>query len=199
MAEVGRPAPARSARAVTILFALALALLGPVSVAAPASAHATMAASWPANGQVLTVAPDHVLVEFTTAVSPDAVIAIVDPSGTPVTVGEPTIQGRFLSQRIEPTGRPGTYVAGIHVIAQDLHPIVTRLEFSVDPAAVATANPAGAEPTLAPTRAAAAAAGPAVAAASGNHLKTVFPGVMLLVLAGLAALTHRRQSRADLV
>ena len=105
----------------------------------------------------------------------------------------------FKSQRIEPTDRPGKYVAGIHVIGQDQHPIVTRLEFSVDPAAVATANPAGAEPTLAPTRAAAAAAGPAVATGSGNHLKTVFPGVMLLVLAGLAALTHRRQSRADLV
>ena len=173
------------------LFALALALLGPVSVAAPASAHATMAASWPADGQVLTVAPDHVLVEFTTAVSPDSLVAVVDPAGNSVTVGEPTIAGRFLSQRIRSTGRSGTYVVGIHVIARDLHPIVTRLEFTVDPVGAATANPAGAEPDLTPTRPAPAAAG----ATGGEHLRAVFPGAMIVALAGLAALTLRRQSR----
>ena len=191
MAELGRPASARPARVVSFLSALALALLGSVSVAPPASAHGSIAASWPANGQVLTVAPDHVLVEFTTAVSPDAVIAIVDPQGTSVTVGEPTIDGRFLSQRIEPTGQPGTYVAGIHVIGQDLHPIVTRLEFTVDPDAAATSNPAGAEPHQRPTPA--ADAGAAVAP-PGNHLRTVFPGLMIVALAGLVALVLRRQS-----
>jgi methionine-rich copper-binding protein CopC len=195
VAEVARPASARSARVVAILFALALALLGPVSVAAPANAHATMAASWPADGQVLTVAPDHVLVEFTTAVSPDSLVAIVDPAGNSVTVGEPTIEGRFLSQRIKPTGQSGTYVAGIHVIAQDLHPIVTRLAFTVDPAGAATANPAGAEPDLTPRQPAPAAAG----AAGGGHLRAVFPGAMIVALAGLAALTLRRQSRTGQV
>jgi len=193
VAEVARPASARSARVVPILFALVLALLGPVSVAAPASAHATMAASWPANGQVLTVAPDHVLVEFTTAVSPDAVIAIVDPSGTPVTVGKPTIRGRFLSQRIEPTGRTGTYVAGIHVIAQDLHPIVTRLEFTLDPAGSATANPAGVEPDLTTSAPPAETAGTA-----GGHDRALVPGILLVVLAAMAALVLRRQSRTPL-
>jgi methionine-rich copper-binding protein CopC len=189
-AEPGRPAPARSVRVVLCLVVVALAALGPVPLAPAASAHATMAASWPANGQVLTVAPDHVLVEFTTAVSPDAVIAIVDPTGTSVTVGQPTIDGRFLRQRIRPTGGTGTYVAGIHVIAADLHPIVTRLEFTVDPAGAATANPAGAEPDLTPARVATARAETA-----DNHLRAVFPGVLIVVLAGLVALVLRRQSR----
>ena len=189
--ERGRRTPARSARVVSLLVVLAAALLGPVPIAPPASAHATMAASWPANGQVLTVAPDHVLVEFTTAVSPDSVVAIVDPQGNSVTVGEPTVSGRFLTQRIKPTGASGMYVAGIHVIAQDLHPIVTRLEFSIDPAAAATANPAGAEPDLSPTRATQVAP-----ETSGSHLRAVFPGILLVVLAALAALVLRRQSRA---
>lgn len=193
MVEVARPASAPWARVVPILFALTLALLGSVSAASPASAHATMSSTWPANGQVLTVAPDHVLVEFSTEVSPDAVIAIVDPVGTPVTVGEPTVSGRFLSQRIQPTGRPGTYVAGIHVIAKDLHPIVTRLEFTVDPSAAATVNPAGAEPVLRPTPPADAAGTPAPR--SGDHLRTVFPAIMIVTLAALAAWVLRRQSR----
>jgi methionine-rich copper-binding protein CopC len=162
-----------------------------VWVAAPASAHATMAASWPANGQVVATAPDHVLVEFTTDVSPDAVVAIVDPEGASVTVGEPRIEGRFLSQEIEPTGRSGTYVAGIHVIAKDLHPIVTRLEFTVDPAAAVTSNPAGGEPDL--DRTAAAAVG-APTAARSDHLRTLFPGIMIVALGGLVAMVLRRQS-----
>lgn len=192
MAESGRPAAPPSARAVPLLFALALALLGLVSLAGPASAHATVAASWPANGQVLTVAPDHVLVEFTTAVSPDAIVAIVDPAGNSVTVGEPTIDGRFLRQRIEPTGQPGTYVAGIHVIAQDLHPIVTRLEFTVDPAAAATANPGGVEPKPRPVRTAAAGVS---AARPDGHLRSVFPGLMVVALAAMVAMVLRRESR----
>ncbi len=159
-------------------------------MAPPASAHATTAASWPANGQVLTVAPDHVLVEFTTEVSRDAVIAIVDPQGTSVTAGEPTISGRFLTQRIEPTGQPGTYVAGIHVIARDLHPIVTRLEFTVDPAGAVTANPAGDEPdlTAAPVRT-------PPAETSRDHTKALVPGILVVTLAALVALVLRRQSR----
>jgi methionine-rich copper-binding protein CopC len=188
--ELGRPASARSTRVVSFLFAVGLALLGPVPMAPPASAHATMAASWPANGQVVTTAPDHVVVEFTTEVSPDAVIAIVDPQGTSVTVGEPTIHGRFLSQRIEPTGQAGTYVAGIHVIGQDLHPIVTRLEFTVDPVGADTANPAGDEPELvaSPVRT-------PPAETSGGHLKALVPAILVVTLAGLVALVLRRQSR----
>jgi methionine-rich copper-binding protein CopC len=151
-----------------------------------------VAASWPADGQVLTVAPDHVLVEFTTAVSADSLVAVVDPQGSSVAVGEPTIAGRFLSQRIEPTDRPGTYVAGIHVIAQDHHPIVTRLEFTVDPAGTATANPAGDEPDLTPARGVAAGS----TTASDGRLRALFPGVLIVVLAGLAALVVRRQSDA---
>jgi methionine-rich copper-binding protein CopC len=189
-AEPGRPASARSTRVVLGLVAVLLGALGPVPLAPAASAHATMAASWPASGQVLTVAPDHVLVEFTTAVSPDAVIAIVDPTGTSVAVGQPTINGRFLSQPIKPTSETGTYVAGIHVIAADLHPIVTRLEFTVDPAGAATTNPAGAEPDLTPARVPTARE-----QTSDNHLRTVFPGILIEVLAGLVALVLRRQSR----
>jgi methionine-rich copper-binding protein CopC len=195
MAERGRPALARSARVVSLLTALSLALLGLVSLAPPASAHATMAASWPANGQVLAAAPDHVLVEFTTEVSPDAVIAIVDPNGTSVTVGKPTITGRFLSQKIAPTGRSGTYVAGIHVIARDLHPIVTRLEFTVDPAAVATANPAGTEPDLTAPDPRAATAGPT----GGGKDRALVPGILLVVLAAMVALVVRRQSQAGML
>ena len=52
MAEVARPASARSARVVAILFALTLALLGPAYVAATASAPSTRATSWPERSPV---------------------------------------------------------------------------------------------------------------------------------------------------
>ena len=85
----------------SILFALALAFLGAVPVAAPASAHATMAASWPADGQVLA-----------------------EPDSTPT------------------------------------------------PPAPAAAD-----------------------AAADSHLRTLFPGAMILALVGLSVMTLRRQSR----
>jgi hypothetical protein len=94
---------------VSALFALALALLGSVSVA-----------SWPADGQVHTVAPDHVRAHSTTAASPASLT----------------------------------------------------------------------EPDTTPTPPAPAAAG----AAAGGHLRTLFPGAMILALVGMSALTLRRQS-----
>ncbi len=113
-----------------------------------AAAHSTAVASWPAPGQVVTSAPDSVTVKFSTDVMPQVDIAVVGPDGSSLALGKPLTVGPYVTQQLRPSDEAGTYVAAFHVVASDLHPILTRVEFAVDPDGTATANPAGAAPEL---------------------------------------------------
>ena len=78
-----------------------------------------------------------------------------------------------------------------------LRSIVTRLEFTVDPTATSTVNPAGAEPDLAASSTGSASPISSAKDRTGepDRLRAVVPGVLVVVLAGLVALVLRRQSR----
>ncbi|GAA1141408.1 copper resistance CopC family protein [Nocardioides aquiterrae] len=153
--------------------ALAAVLLV-LALAAPVGAHATAVAAWPAPGQVLTASPDRVVIEFSTEVQPQVQVAVVGPDGEPLAVGDPVVEGRYVSQAIRQPDRPGAYVAAFHAVGVDLHPVMARVDYRVDPDAAATENPAGDPPDLAATA-------PAPAEAGGNQL----PALLLLVGVGV--------------
>jgi methionine-rich copper-binding protein CopC len=131
--------------------AVLAAVLLALAPAAPVDAHATAVAAWPAPGQVLTAAPDRVVIEFSTEVQPQVQVAVVGPDGEPLAVGDPVVEGRYVSQEVRPSAGTGAYVAAFHAVGVDLHPVMARVDYRVDPGAAATDNPAGDPPHLAAT------------------------------------------------
>lgn len=160
----------RTGVAAALVAAATLLLVLP---AAPAQAHATAVAAWPAPGQVLTAAPDRVIIEFSADVAPQVDVAVVGPDGQSLADGDPLVDGRYVTQALREADQVGAYVAAFHVVATDLHPIVARVDYRVDPSAVATANPAGDPPDLV-----AAASAPPAREASGP---LQWRGTLLLV------------------
>lgn len=136
-----RPAlPAGWVRVAAALVALALVVLG----AAPASAHAELIDTDPAEGAVVGTAPDTVTLTFNEPVrltsqeiavydaAGDQVEATSRASGTEVTVG--------LTSAADLAD--GTYVVSWNVLSGDGHPISGALTFSVGaPSASVTATP----------------------------------------------------------
>ena len=135
----------RTARVLLGTLAAALLVVWP---SVPADAHASAVASWPAVGQTVTASPDRVIIEFSTEVLPDMLVGVVDPEGTSLLDGDPVVDGRFVTQALLPSDVAGPYNASFHVIGSDMHPIITRVDFVVDPGGVATDNPAGDPPDL---------------------------------------------------
>ncbi len=169
----------------------AVTLLLVVAPATPADAHATAVAAWPAPGQVLVAAPDRIIVEFSAEVEPQVEVAVVAPDGQSLTVGDPVVTGRYVTQQLRASDQTGAYVAAFHVVAVDLHPIMARIDYRVDPGVDATANPAGAPPDLRATSADDSAR-PADEASSPLRWR----GTFLLVGAGvLVALAVHLSSR----
>lgn len=152
----------------------ALTVLLVVAPASPVAAHATAVAAWPAPGQVLVAAPDRVVIEFSNDVEAQVDVAVVGPDGQPLMVGDPVVDGRYVTQRITDPGQAGSYTAAFHAVAVDLHPIIARVDYTVDPNGTATTNPAGDPPDLAST-----------AAAPVDEGRSQLPALLLLVGVGV--------------
>jgi methionine-rich copper-binding protein CopC len=128
-----------------ILLAAPLALLP-----APAQAHTRAVASWPAAGQVLNAPPDRVTVLYAGDPLRQVRVAVTGPDGAPLAVGDPVQDGLLVSQAVAASSAPGVYTATFTGVAVDLHTITGSFEFTLDPTATATGNPAGPPPDLAP-------------------------------------------------
>lgn len=126
--------PARLRRAARL--PLGLAVVGALLAlwAVPASAHAVVLASSPADGQVVTEAPDEVRIDFSEAVSIDlGGLTVVDTGGAQVQQGEATLSGddRILRVGLQDDLDDGTYVANYRVVSADGHPISGAIVFGV--------------------------------------------------------------------
>jgi copper transport protein len=126
---VSRTRPRSLRPPLVLLLALVAALvLGP---AGPASAHATLVASDPAEGAVLETAPDLVSLTFSEAVTevPDGV-AVFDAEGRQV-AAEATVDGARLGVGLTEEVGAGTLVVVWRVLSEDGHPVGGSLSFSV--------------------------------------------------------------------
>lgn len=118
-------------RAPALLAAALLAVLTVGGTAAPASAHASLVSTDPAEGAVLPEAPDEVTFTFDEAVS-----LVADGVQVYDAAGEPVEADASSSDAVVRAGLPdglddGTYVVTWRVVSSDGHPIAGSLTFHV--------------------------------------------------------------------
>jgi copper transport protein len=111
-----------------------MAMLG--AFAAPAFAHAVLLASDPADGAVLTAAPQRVALTFNEPVTP-VVVRLLGSDGKSVALpGEPKASDETVSVELPANLREGGYILSYHVISLDSHPVGGSLAFAVGGARV---------------------------------------------------------------
>lgn len=148
------------------LFAVALSAFLVLIGTTPASAHAALTSSDPADGA--TVAPDLERVTLTFSEAPLAGleaglrVEVRDDDGTDESSGAVTVEGTTMSKAVSLS--PGPHTVVWRYVSPDGHPIEGQLAFTAEPAASQAVPP----PTTSPTAAATPSADPTAAAAASN-------------------------------
>jgi copper transport protein len=118
-------------RTLVLLF---LAVTGALLAGAgPASAHAALTGSDPAQGVVVKKAPEQVSLTFSEQVSMnDDSLHVLDPKGKKVDVGKPSnISGTTYAVQLKSGLKDGTYTVTYQVVSADSHPVSGAYTFSV--------------------------------------------------------------------
>ncbi|WP_237555417.1 MULTISPECIES: copper resistance protein CopC, partial [unclassified Streptomyces] len=168
-----RPVLRRLAALAIGLGALLGLLLG---TAAPASAHAALIGTDPAQNSVVKTAPQRIVLTFSEGVllSSDS-LRVLDPRGTDVAVGTPghavgKDAGATSTVALKPGLTGGTYTVAWRAISQDSHPVAGAFTFSIGAPSKTTVSVSG-------------------EAAAGNGAASVFYGIgRYLAYAGFALL-----------
>ncbi|MEO9325597.1 copper resistance protein CopC [Nocardioides sp. C4-1] len=124
-----------------LLLAALVAVLTVTGAAAPASAHATLVSTDPAEGSVLPETPDVVTFTFDEGVSlpPDAV-QVFDAAGEPVEAGS-TSRDKVITTDLPDSLDDGSYVVVWRAISADGHPIAGSLTFAIGAPSAEVAAP----------------------------------------------------------
>ncbi|MFG2121676.1 copper resistance CopC/CopD family protein [Streptomyces sp. NPDC048710] len=115
---------------VLLLLAVAGALL---AGAGPASAHAALTGSDPAQGVVVDKAPTQVALTFSEKVAMnDDSLQVLDPKGKKVEVGSPAnLSGTTYAVKLKSGLAKGTYTVAYQVVSADSHPVSGAFTFSI--------------------------------------------------------------------
>ncbi|MEU9400200.1 copper resistance protein CopC [Streptomyces sp. NPDC048242] len=101
--------------------------------AAPASAHAALTGSDPAQGVVVDKAPTQVSLTFSEQVAMgDDSVRVLDPKGKPVQRGKPdNVSGTTYAVQLKDGLTKGTYTVTYQVVSADSHPVAGAYTFSI--------------------------------------------------------------------
>ncbi|MDN3259472.1 copper resistance protein CopC [Streptomyces sp. CSDS2] len=116
------------------LLLLLLAVTGALLAgASPASAHAALTGSDPAQGVVAGTAPSQVSLTFSETVAMgDDSVRVLDPQGKPVQTGSPAnVSGTTYAVKLKSGLAKGTYTVTYQVVSADSHPVAGAFTFSV--------------------------------------------------------------------
>ncbi|MET9865777.1 copper resistance protein CopC [Streptomyces sp. NPDC006386] len=115
---------------VLLLLAAACALL---AGAGPASAHAAVTGSDPAQGAVVDKAPARITLTFSEQVAmSDDSLRVLDPEGKRVDLGKPSdVSGTTYAVRLRSGLSDGTYTVAYQVVSADSHPVSGAYTFSI--------------------------------------------------------------------
>ncbi|MFH9086944.1 copper resistance CopC/CopD family protein [Streptomyces sp. NPDC017673] len=119
---------------VRILVLLFIAVTGALLAGAgPASAHAALTGSDPAQGVVVDKAPTQVSLTFSEKVAlNDDSLRVLDPKGKPVQTGSPAnVSGTTYTVRLKGGLADGTYTVTYQVVSADSHPVAGAYTFSI--------------------------------------------------------------------
>ncbi|MBW4041834.1 MAG: copper resistance protein CopC/CopD [Acidobacteria bacterium] len=142
--------------AAVLLAALTLLLLLP---AAPASAHAVLVSSDPADGARVATAPAAVRLTFDEAVTvPPNATTVLSTTGTRIDRGSPRADGRTLVVPLAASVPAGVYSVSWRVVSADSHVVTGSIRFGVRRDATAVAGPVTTASPLDPATAGAAGA-----------------------------------------
>ncbi|MFF9021619.1 copper resistance CopC/CopD family protein [Streptomyces eurythermus] len=122
-----------ASRARTLLLLL-LAVTGALLAgASPASAHAALTGSDPAQGVVAGTAPTQVSLTFSEKVAMgDDSVRVLDPRSKPVQTGSPAnVSGTTYAVKLKSGLAKGTYTVTYQVVSADSHPVAGAYTFSV--------------------------------------------------------------------
>ncbi|WP_369390452.1 copper resistance CopC/CopD family protein [Streptomyces sp. CG1] len=126
--------PARQRNSLRILVLLFLAVTSALLAGAgPASAHAALTGSDPAQGVVVKQAPTQVSLTFSEKVAMnDDSLRVLDPRGKPVQSGKPgNVSGTTYAVRLKSGLGKGTYTVTYQVVSADSHPVSGAYTFSI--------------------------------------------------------------------
>jgi copper transport protein len=112
-----------------LAFGLLFTLLGPAS---PASAHAALVATDPANGTIVPDAPNKITLTFSESVQlVSGKIQVLGPDNKRADAGEPKQDGDTVTIPLRSGGGRGTYLVSYRVISADSHPVGGTITYSV--------------------------------------------------------------------
>jgi copper transport protein len=117
-----------------VLLALLLAVAGALfGAAAPASAHAALLGSDPAQGTVVDKAPTQVTLTFSEKVAlSDGSLRVLDPKGQRVDTGQASnLSGTMYGVKLHAGLARGTYTVTYQVVSADSHPVSGAFTFSI--------------------------------------------------------------------
>ncbi|MEU6069488.1 copper resistance protein CopC [Streptomyces sp. NPDC047082] len=126
-----------------ILVLLFLAVTGALLAGAgPASAHAALTGSDPAQGVVVDKAPDQVSLTFSEKVAMnDDSLRVLDPKGKRVDAGKPSnVSGTTYAVQLKSGLGNGTYTVTYQVVSADSHPVAGAYTFSVGAPSLTTVS-----------------------------------------------------------
>jgi copper transport protein len=108
------------------------ALLGGFGLAAPASAHAILVSSSPAQGTIVFTAPTQVVLQFTETVTLVAgKVRVIAPDNTRADADQARVSGDEVIIPLKPGGKHGTYLVSFRIISADSHPVGGAFTYSV--------------------------------------------------------------------
>ncbi|MFF4800236.1 copper resistance protein CopC [Streptomyces sp. NPDC001351] len=121
----------RRVRTLALLFLAVLGVL--LAGAGPASAHAALTGSDPAQGVVVDKAPSQVTLTFSEKVATsDDSLRVLDPKGKRVDTGKPSnVSGTSYAVPLHSGLPDGTYTVSWQVVSADSHPVAGAFTFSI--------------------------------------------------------------------
>jgi methionine-rich copper-binding protein CopC len=113
-----------------VVTALALGWLVGVVGAAPASAHASLVRSSPADQSSVAAAPTTVTLTFDENIRMPSVILVTGADGASVVQGKTSVVDNIAKTHVH-TGPSGDFTVAYRVVSADGHPVSGRLSFRV--------------------------------------------------------------------
>jgi copper transport protein len=115
-----------------LLVAAVLGILGALAIAGPASAHAALLRTSPAQNSVVATAPSDVALTFSEPVTPvPDKVRLVGPDGKRAEAGPVRVNGSDVLIPMDPKAPRGTYLVNFRVVSADGHPVAGAFTFSV--------------------------------------------------------------------
>ncbi|MGW3960156.1 copper resistance CopC family protein [Amycolatopsis sp. NPDC005003] len=184
-----------------LLGAFLLAVAGLLVLAGPASAHAELKVSSPAEGASLAAPPSKVELTFEEPVTLQAdPISVTGPDGATWAVSTPTVTDAVVSAAVTPSGPAGAYTLTYKVVSDDDDKVTAAIHFTLTapaspPTTSSSAAPTSSSAVTAPTSATSATPSAAASGDTGGGVPAwvwILIAVVVVVAAVFVALRLRR-------